>query len=119
MKTSLTVACCLLAGIAAAEYPRDCTIAAVRERVMPEQSGGPQRPIEEGEATPAPRNAAVFQVVIACGAKRYFAVFTSAGNFNSSAFKAGSAVRVNVEGDEIRIENRDGTRVTGRLTADR
>lgn len=118
MKTAFAVAC-LLAGSAAAEVPRDCTIATVRERVMPEQSGGPQRPIEEGEVVSPRTEAGAFQVIIACGPKRYFAVFTSASNFNRSVFNVGSAVRVNVENDEIHIESRAGTRATGRLTADR
>lgn len=36
-----------------------------------------------------------------------------------SAFNVGSAVRVNVENDEIHIKSRAGTRAAGRLTADR
>lgn len=119
METRLAFACCLLAGIAAAEHPHDCTITAVHERVLPEQSAGPQRPIEEGEIAPPPSNAAVFQVVIACGQKKHFAVFTSAGNFNRSAFDAGRAVRVSIEDGVIRIEGREGTHATGRLAVDR
>jgi hypothetical protein len=59
--------------------------------------------------------AAAFQVIIACGPKTYFTVFTSAGNFNRSAFNAGGAVRASIENGEIHIESRDGTRATGRL----
>jgi hypothetical protein len=91
----------------------------VRERVLAEQSGAPQRATEEGEPAPSASNPAVFEVVIACGQKKLFSVFTSGGKFDRTAFHTGRAIRVEIEDRKIRIENREGTQATGRLTAER
>lgn len=120
MKTSLMIAGVVLTGAAMdAESPQDCTITSVRERVLAEQSGGPQRATEEGKPAPSARNPAVFEVVIACGQKKYFAVFTRGGKFDRTDFDTRHAVRVHLEDGKIRIENPKGTQATGRLTAER
>lgn len=64
MKTWLTMTSIFLTGTAmAAESLQDCTIKAVRERVLAEQSGGPQRATEEGEPALSASGPAVFEVV--------------------------------------------------------
>lgn len=94
MKTSLITVSVLLFGTAmAADSPEDCTITAVRERVLAEQSGGPQRAIEEGQAVSSAKGPAVFEVVVACGQKKYFAVFTAGSKFNRGDFDTRRAVR--------------------------
>lgn len=120
MKTSLTIMSVLLAATStAAENAQDCMIRSVRERVLAEQSGGPQRATEEGEPAPSATGPAVFEVVIACDQKKYFAVFTRGGKFERTDFDTGHAVRLHIDDGQIRIENRKGTQATGQLTAER
>lgn len=120
MKAAFTIAGVLLAATStAAENAQDCMIQSVRERVLAEQSGGPQRATEEGEAAPSATDPAVLEVVIACGQKKYFAVFTRGGRFDRADFDTGHAVRVHIDDGKIRIENRKGTQTTGWLTAER
>ena len=118
MKTSLIVVSVLLTGTAmAADSPEDCTITAVRERVLAEQSGGPQRATEEGEAVPSATSHAVFEVVVACGQKKYFAVFSAGSKFNRTDFDTQRAVRASIKDGKIQIANREGAQATGRVTA--
>lgn len=120
MKTSVMIASVLLTGTAmAADSLQDCTITAVRERVLAEQSGGPQRATEEGEALSPARSPAVFEVAIACGQKKYFAVFTAGSKFNRTGFDTRRAVRVSIKDGKIQIENGEGAQATGRVTAER
>ena len=120
MKAALTIASVLLAVTStAAENTRDCMIQSARERVLAERSGGPQRATEEGEAAPSATDPAVFEVVIACGQKKYFAVFIRGGKFDRNDFDTGHAVRVHIDDGKIRIENRTGNQATGWLAAER
>ena len=89
MKAALTIASVLLAAtLTAAVNAQDCMIQSVRERVLAEQSGGPQRATEEGQAVSPARSPAVFEIAIACGPKKYFAVFTAGSKFNRTDFGA-------------------------------
>lgn len=120
MKTSLIIASVLLTGTAmAGDTLEDCRITAVRERVLAEQSGGPQRATEEGQTVSSAKGPAVFEVVVACGQKKYFAVFPVSGKFNRTDFDTRRAVRASIEDGKIQIENGSGTQATGRVTAER